>query len=29
VKEKMKARATKKDGHFVEAFRVSRGFNQQ
>ena len=25
----MKARAAKKDGHFVEAFRHATGFNQQ
>lgn len=29
LKERLKARALKKDGHYVEAFRVASGFNQQ
>ena len=29
MKDHLKARATKKDGHYVESFRVSREFNQQ
>lgn len=29
LRERLKARALKKDGHFVEAFRLSTGFNQQ
>ena len=29
VKQGLKARATKKDGHVVEAYRISGGFNQQ
>jgi LmbE family N-acetylglucosaminyl deacetylase len=29
VKQGLRARATKKDGHFVEAYRISGGFNQQ
>jgi hypothetical protein len=29
MKEKLRARAPKKDGHYVEAFRLSRGFSQQ
>ncbi len=29
LKTALRARATKKDGHWVEAFRISGGFNQQ
>lgn len=29
MKEQLRARAPKKDGHFVEAFRIATGFNQQ
>ncbi len=29
TKEHLRARATKKDGHVVEAYRISGGFNQQ
>jgi LmbE family N-acetylglucosaminyl deacetylase len=29
LKDRLKARAPKKDGHYVEAFRLSTGFNQQ
>jgi len=29
LKQRMQARATRKDGHVVESFRVSAGFNQQ
>ena len=29
IKQGLRARATKKDGHFVEAYRISGGFNQQ
>jgi LmbE family N-acetylglucosaminyl deacetylase len=29
VKQGLRARATKKDGHVVEAYRISGGFNQQ
>jgi hypothetical protein len=29
MKDRLRARATKKDGHYVESFRVAGGFNQQ
>jgi hypothetical protein len=29
MKSGLRARATKKDGHFVEAFRIATQFNQQ
>jgi hypothetical protein len=29
LKRELRGRAPKKDGHFVEAFRVADGFNQQ
>ena len=29
LKQHLRARAPKKDGHIVEAFRIGEGFNQQ
>jgi hypothetical protein len=29
LKQGLRARATKKDGHYVEAFRIASGFNPQ
>jgi len=29
LKQDLRARAAKKDGHYVEAFRIASGFNQQ